>query len=715
MARLEDLINNVKDTALRNALAHEVRALKRRMPFGLVFERHLPENVVLPHSAGVQVGDQVRFRDNGQSQGELRVLRRSNDRVVYVDEDGEEGKANLEELFVVKTFGESVYPTLTSLGTVVRCEDRPYHAVINGENYHSLQVLLHSWEGRVDCIYIDPPYNTGARDWKYNNRYVDDNDTWRHSKWLSFMEKRFKLAKRLLNDAGVLIVTIDEHEVHHLGVLLEQLFPEYERQMVSIVNNPKGVTRPQGGLSRVEEYALFCFPAGTIMEGLGDDLLTPLKSKSEEELVTSGKPPRWQGLLHSGEDHQREDRPRMFYPVLIDTERGAVVGAGEPLLPIENSKGEEEWPEPDLDAKVEGHTAVWPIRKDGSWGRWYIGADTLRQFASKGYVRLGRHDTKRKTWAMQYLFRSLREQIGDGRIEIISYDKKRNSVELRYARVPTRRIKTVWHRSRHDAGAYGSDLLSTFLGERKFPFPKSLYAVRDTLAAVVGNKPDALVVDFFAGSGTTLHATALLNAEDNGRRQCILVTNNEVDEKCAKKMAGEGHHPGDSEFEACGIFEAVTRPRTEAAISGQRPDGKPIEGSYLDERLYSQGFEENCEFFRLDYLNPDDVELGHAFAAIHPLLWLTAGAKTKRTDIDPAKKWSIVADAGYAVLFEAVAIRRFIAALNKKPGGIEHLFLVTDSEDAYAEMVEAVGPGYTTHMLYRDYLRSFRIDAVATS
>jgi adenine-specific DNA-methyltransferase len=402
----------------------------------------------------------------------------------------------------------------------------------------------------------------------------------------------------------------------------------------------------------------------------------------------------------------------MFYPVLIDEERGAVVGAGEPLLPAEKHNGELEWPEPDLEAKVDGHTAVWPIRKDGSWGRWYIGADTLREFAGKGYVRLGGYDKKRRTWALQYPFRALREQIADGRIEVVRYDEVRNVVELRYAAEPTRRIKTVWHRSRHDAGAYGSDLLVKFLGERRFSFPKSLYAVRDTLAAVVGNKPDALIVDFFAGSGTTLHATALLNAEDSGQRQCILVTNNEVDEERARQLIQQGRRRGDPEYERHGIFEAVARPRVQAALTGLRPDGEPVEGAYLDGRAYSQGFEENCEFFRLDYLHPDDVELGHAFQAIHPLLWLMAGARRKRAaDVTPDHPFAVVAEGAYAVLFDDRALREFIATLNEVDG-ITHLFLVTNSEDAYAEMAEAVGAGYTTHMLYRDYLRSFRIKAV---
>ena len=123
---------------------------------------------------------------------------------------------------------ENLYTqALSSQGAIKRGGNKPFHAVINGENFHALQLFLYLYEGQVDCIYIDPPYNTGARDWKYNNRYVDAADGWRHSKWLNFIEKRLRLAKRLLKRDGVLIITIDEHEVHHLGMLLERLFPEY--------------------------------------------------------------------------------------------------------------------------------------------------------------------------------------------------------------------------------------------------------------------------------------------------------------------------------------------------------------------------------------------------------------------------------------------------------------------------------------------------------
>ena len=420
----------------------------------------------------------------------------------------------------------------------------------------SLQVMASLAEreglrGQVQCIYLDPPYNTGAKDWTYNNRFVDENDSYRHSKWLSFMEKRLLLAKRLLKSDGVLIITVDEHEVHHLGLLLEQLYPDLHRQMVTIVTNPKGATRD--GFSRVEEYAFFCFRQATSIEGRGDDLLTPDVTDVIDYDEEVG--PRWKGLLRSGNEARREDRDRMFYPVLIDRELRAVVGVGEPL-PLDE--------EPDLNADFNGYAAAWPIRRNGSWGRWGVGHVTLRDLIAKGYVAAGNYDHKRKTWAISYLSEGPQAQIAAGVLKIHTYDEARNVVEVRYTDIAARRIKTVWHRTRHDAGAGGSDVLSAFLGGRFFAFPKSVYAVQDTLSAVVRSKPDALIVDFFAGSGTTLHATCLLNAADSGSRRCILVTNNEVDPETAASLNNVGLYRGDPEFESQGVFEKVCRPRCEA-------------------------------------------------------------------------------------------------------------------------------------------------------
>ncbi|KAJ3051398.1 hypothetical protein HK102_012079, partial [Quaeritorhiza haematococci] len=333
----------------------------------------------------------------------------------------------------VKRFGDPIYPTLTSLGKLSRGKvDQPYHAVINGENFHALQLFLYLYEGKVDCLYLDPPYNTGARDWKYNNHYVDSKDAWRHSKWLSFMEKRLRLARRLLKPDGIMIVTIDEHEVHHLGMLLERVMHDAYRQLVTIVINPKGVTQER--FSRVDEYAFFCFMGKSKTMGRGDDMLTPgIDDEEATDDAGEARRPRWKGLLRSGTNARRQDRKKMFYPILIDPKRGAVVGAGEPLA-FEK--------DPDFKKKINGCTAVWPVRKDKSLGNWGVGPNTLRQMIDKGYVALGEYDAKRNTWAISYLSKEPQEQIASGVLEVVSYDEVKNVVDVRYTETASRRIKT---------------------------------------------------------------------------------------------------------------------------------------------------------------------------------------------------------------------------------------------------------------------------------
>jgi len=216
-----------------------------------------------------------------------------------------------------------------------------------------------------------------------------------------------------------------------------------------------------------------------------------------------------------------------------------------------------------------------------------------------------------------------------------------------------------------------------------------------------------LILDYFAGSGTTLNATCLLNAEDGGSRSSIIVTNNEVSPERMRRLHRAGHYRGDPEFESQGVFEAVAKPRCEAAITGKRADGATVEGTYLDGRPYLDGFAENIEFFGLDYLDPDKVELGHCFESIHPLLWLAAGGRGERPAVDEAVDYLVAPECGYAVLFNEDAFRDFEEAL-AGTDGITHVFLVTDSDEAYAEMRERLGLRVQTTMLYRDLLRHFR-------
>jgi adenine-specific DNA-methyltransferase len=486
------------------------------------------------------------------------------------------------------------------------------------------------------------------------------------------MEKRLKLAKSLLKpDTGVLIVTIDEHEVHHLGMLLEREFPEAYRQLVTIVINPKGVT--QGRFSRVEEYAIFCFGNQARVNSLGDDLLSSVKPHANTK-------PRWKGLLRSGTNARRQDRHRMFFPVLIDSKRNAIVGAGD-YLPLDQN--------PDLDAKVDGYAAAWPIRMDGSFGNWGVGPESLRSLIKKGYVSLGGFDESRRTWGVSYLSRKLQLQVEGGAIRIVQFDKVRNVVSVEYAEERERQIKTVWHRSAHDAGAYGADILKSVLGEgRKFSFPKSLYATRDAVAAVVRDRPSALVVDFFAGSGTTLNAVNLLNATDSGQRRCILVTNNEVSAEEAEVLRARGLQPGDPDWDELGICRSVTWPRSKYTILGHRDDGTTLAGEYLTGKTVER--EKARSFAQIGFVDPATLD---TTAKRKQVVALIDGLP--QTLVKDPCPFIVSEDHKASVLFDVGEAEAWLEALD----GQEHvtdIYIVTPVKRVFeqlkAQVVELLGP-----------------------
>lgn len=259
MAHLDTLMAMIPDDKLRSEIQSQVSRLTAKASFGLVFEEHRPETVLLP---GFEItrGGKVVFK-NGTTPGVWTVLRLVDGlaTLVRTGDKGQRTTAPAQELVVIREFGDPIYPGLQSVGSVARGGDKPFHCVVNAENFHAAEMLLYPYERKVDVIYLDPPYNTGAKDWKYNNDYVDGNDQYRHSKWLSFIEKRLRLAKRLLNPKdSVLIFTIDEKEYLRAGLLLEQIFAECTIQMVTSVINPSGSPRG-GGFARVDEYLFIVF------------------------------------------------------------------------------------------------------------------------------------------------------------------------------------------------------------------------------------------------------------------------------------------------------------------------------------------------------------------------------------------------------------------------------------------------------------------------
>ena len=484
------------------------------------------------------------------------------------------------------------------------CKDEklPWNFIIEGDNLQALYLLEKTHKGKVDCIYIDPPYNTGARDWKYNNDYVDSNDLYRHSKWLSMMKSRLTIAKSLLNpENSVLICTIDEKEYLHLGCLLEELFPTARMQMISSVIKPSGSTREKQ-FSRVDEYLFFVQIGQAFPQNNYVDMLYDNPDNIQETNVT------WQGLRRRGSaGWKREDSPGGFYPIYIDKQTNKLISVGE-AIPLEKSRHTVVPPV--------GTYCAWPLDPKGRESRWQIRPDRLRQQLIEGTAFLSKADIERGACSIKYLKDGDRERVLNGEFQTLGKDKL-GALIISPKIIPNRRPKTIWVMKTHDASAYGTALLSKFIGDYKFSFPKSLYAVHDTIHFFVADKPNAIILDFFAGSGTTMHAVNLLNAEDGGNRTCIMVTNNEISEAEAKEFSKKGIKKGDPEWEAKGIAQYVTWPRTVCSIEGKDVNGNPLKGNYLGSNIpMADGFKANVKCFKCDWTprKPEDYLLSNALA-----------------------------------------------------------------------------------------------------
>lgn len=407
MSRLTDLIARAKarDSALGDELEREFKALASRRAFGLNFERHRPESVELP-GRPVRRGDKVRvLPPRGATQrGDQRLWR-----VTRIEGDGEARMAQITlidaetpetadvavaDLVVVAEFRDFIYPGLVSTGRVSRGGDKPFHTVINGENFHVLEALTYTHRGKIDAIYIDPPYNTGARDWKYNNDYVEAEDLYRHSKWLAMIERRLKVAKELLNTlASCLIVSIDEKEFLRLGLLLEQVFPEAEVVMITSVISAKGAVRP-GRFSRVEEHIFFVFMGDAKVKWWTSNMLPSGGDEDKKDANKEFAPIEWLLLRRREPTSVRSARPNQFYPIFVRTADGRIASIGDPIPP-------------EIDRTTvpvpQGTIALWPVKPDGTEMLWGLTPDVLRRNLAEGYVRVNNWKPSKQTGSVQYL------------------------------------------------------------------------------------------------------------------------------------------------------------------------------------------------------------------------------------------------------------------------------------------------------------------------
>lgn len=705
MSRLTDLLAQTRkmDPKLAGELEKTIKQQYNQRTFGLVFERHLPDNVELP-SRPVRRGDNVRILPPRGSlkQGDpslwrvTKISRNGEGRRIATlaqisQETGEEllETAEAEDLVVVARHDEIIYPGMVQTGEVINSEDQDaaVHTVINAENLHALNLLTYTHRHKVDCIYIDPPYNTGAKDWKYNNDYVDGEDAYRHSKWLSFMEKRLELAKELLNpEDSVLIVTIDEKEYLRLGILLEQMFPAARIQMVSSVINPSGSQR-RNMFWRSDEYIFFVMLGSASPVRWFSDMSAPSETPKKKRAI-------WNSLRRRGSGNSRSDRPGCFYPVYVRD--GRVVEIGDTLEPHQNPGDE-----PDL----QGAMAIYPIKEDGTQSRNECTPEYARQLLSQGYLRYKEYKGK---GSIQYLRESEIRKIEEG--VIVNRGTTRHGfadLEWNFGASALVNAKTHWAQPSHDADQNGSRINRLLLPDRRFPFPKSLYAVEDALRFFVKDKPDATVLDFFSGSGTTAHAVMRLNKQDGGRRRSISVTNNEVSFDEAKKLTREGFRAGDPEWERFGICDYVTKPRIRAAITGRTPQGEPIKGDYkfTDEFPMADGFDANARFFTLTYEPPTRVQIGRAFDRIAPLLWMRAGQFGRIIDSIPDCGWEVVES--YGVLARMAETEAFSDAV-RDTGTVTTVYIVTDDDLLFQSAIASMSDLDVEFVqLYSSYLTNF--------
>jgi len=412
-------------------------------------------------------------------------------------------------------------------------DDYPNNLMIEGDNYLALSVLNYTHKKNIDLIYIDPPYNTGAKDWKYNNDYVDSEDTYRHSKWLSFMRHRLNLANELLKEDGFIVCAIDHNELFTLGVLMDKIFGEQNRiGIVSVVHKPEG--RNQEKFFGTSNEFMLVYARNI---NKADFNKTVLDNELQERFDCEDEFGSYRLKnfirLTDGKYSLRENKPHFFYSIYVskDLNKFSLV-------------------------KKDGFSEVTPTTDKGVERTWKTTKETFIKLANKGDI-VAKNEGGR----------------------IVLYEK------LREDQV----IKTHWIKKEYHAYHFGTKVLEEILGSAKqFDFPKSLYLIIDIVKLIT--KKDAVVLDFFAGSGTTGHAVLEMNRIDGGNRKFILCTNNE------NNNGGNG-----------GIAESVCYPRIKAVINGYKnKKGEKV-----------AGIPSNLFYYKTDLVDVEQIHKVSDEAKIH--------------------------------------------------------------------------------------------------
>lgn len=362
--------------------------------------------------------------------------------------------------------------------------------IIHSDNFQGLNLLQEKYRSEIDCIYIDPPYNAQSSEILYKN-------TFKHSSWITLMENRISVSKSLLSDTSVSVIAIDEVENSNLAMLLKQIFPASEISTISVVHNPTG---QQGkNFSFTHEFAHFIYPKDIDIIGLENRLDENRESSPDVRPLRN---------VSSGKNHYRNSAKNCFYPIFVKD--GQIIGFGDVC--------EDDFHPSSINVKKEdGIIEVYPIDPAGQESKWNFARHTVDSIKDELKAEF---NTKKQEW-----------------------DIIRTKYKFRY--------KSLWSDKRYSANSWGSAILNHIIPDSTFLYPKSIFNVKDSIDASLSNKKEGLIIDYFAGSGTTAHATIALNREDNGNRKYILIEQGEY-------------------------FNTVIKPRIQKVVYSENwKDGKP--------------------------------------------------------------------------------------------------------------------------------------------
>ena len=421
----------------------------------------------------------------------------------------------------------------------IKTDDSDYNILIEGDNFHALSVLNYTHKGELDLIYIDPPYNTGNKDFIYNDSYVEKEDGYRHSKWLNYIEKRLNLAKNLLKEQGIIFISIDDNEQSNLKLICDKIFGENNKiAILPTIMNLKG-NQDEFGFAGTHEYT-FVYSKNKQVCKIGE-----FKIDDDEinnwEVDDKGYFKKGANLIASGVNAPRHKRPNLFYPIFI-RENEIFLPSNEEIEPLYN-KVEKKFDDIALEKLIKkyqdnGFVKILPISNSNymSW-RWQL--ETMRLRKDTDVIISGTS-----------LYKKQRPELSD---------------------LPTKKPKTIFYKPEYSSGN-GTNRLKQIFGEKLFNNPKPVELIKDLI--YLGGDKNITILDFTAGSGTTADAVIQLNKEDSGKRKFILCTNNEND-----------------------ICTGVCYPRIEKVINGYNKNGNGefIEGLGGNLQYFKTDFIKNSE------------------------------------------------------------------------------------------------------------------------